>query len=148
MKRMILAFMLLGFSGMAGAQVERSLEKANKETIISEPKEVEKDPIFVTVEKNPEFPGGTEALYQFIAANIKWPCKDCDCFGRVFVTFVIEKDGKVSNAKVLRDICSPEAGFGEEALRVVNLMPKWKPGYQNGKPVRVQYNLPINFTLK
>ena len=88
-----------------------------------------------------------EALYQFIAANIKYPCQDCNCQGKVYVTFVIEKDGSVSNAKVLRDPC-PDHGFGQEALRVVNLMPKWKPGRQPGNPERVQYNLPIIFSLK
>lgn len=104
--------------------------------------------IFVVVEKDPEFPGGMEALYQFIAANIKWPCKDCECHSnKVYVTFVVEKDGSITNAKVLRDVC-PNYGFGDEALRVVNLMPKWKPGLQRGKPVRVQFNLPINFAMK
>lgn len=106
--------------------------------------------IFTVVEQQPEFPGGMEALYQFIAANIKWPSNSdaCHCSGKVFVTFVVEKDGNVSNAKVLRDICQSECGFGDEALRVVNLMPKWKPGRQRGKVVRVQYNLPINFSLQ
>ena len=104
-------------------------------------------PIFTVIEEEPEFPGGMEALYQFLAANIKYPCKDCDCFGKVFVTFVIEKDGSISNAKVLRDPCH-NYGFGQEALRVVSLMPKWKPGRQRGNPERVQYNLPINFSLR
>lgn len=106
--------------------------------------------IFTVVEQNPEFTGGTEALYQFIATNIKWPAnnEDCSCSGKVYVTFVIEKDGSVDNAKVLRDPCKKECGFGDEALRVVRLMPKWKPGRQNGKPVRVQFNLPINFNLQ
>ena len=104
-------------------------------------------PIFTVIEEEPEFPGGMEALYQFLAANLKWPCKDCDCFGKVFVTFVIEKDGNISNAKVLRDPCH-NYGFGQEALRVVSLMPKWKPGRQRGNPERVQYNLPINFSIR
>lgn len=106
--------------------------------------------IFTVVEQNPEFPGGEEALYQFIAANIKWPggSDACNCSGKVYITFVIEKDGSVNNAKVLRDPCKGECGFGEEALRVVNLMPKWKPGRVRGKAVRVQYNLPVNFSNK
>lgn len=104
-------------------------------------------PIFTVIEQEPVFPGGIEALYQFIASNIKYPCQDCNCQGKVYVTFVIEKDGSVSNAKVLRDPC-PDHGFGQEALRVVNLMPKWKPGRQHGNPERVQYNLPIIFSLK
>ena len=145
MKRVIFLALTLAFGGMLAAQTpEKEVKVTPEDAQVAEPE----SPIFTVIEEEPEFPGGMEALYQFIAANIKWPCKDCDCFGRVFVTFVIEKDGSVSNAKVLRDICDPKAGFGEEALRVVNLMPKWKPGRQRGNPERVQYNLPIMFSLK
>ena len=105
------------------------------------------DAVFVVVEKSPEFPGGNDSLYAFIGRNIKYPeaAKKNKIEGRVFVTFVIEKDGQVSNAKLLRDI---GGGCGEEALRVVNSMPKWKPGTQRGNPVRVQFNLPIMFQLQ
>jgi protein TonB len=105
------------------------------------------DAVFVVVEKSPEFPGGDDSLYAFIGRNIKYPeaAKKNKIEGRVFVTFVIEKDGQVSNAKILRDI---GGGCGEEALRVVNSMPKWKPGTQRGNPVRVQFNLPIMFQLQ
>ena len=99
------------------------------------------------VEKQPEFPGGTDSMFAFIQRNIRYPeeAKRSGIEGRVFVTFVIEKDGQVSNAKILRDI---GGGCGEEALRVVNSMPKWKPGTQRGNPVRVQFNLPIMFQLQ
>lgn len=101
--------------------------------------------IFTIVEQMPEFPGGMEALYQFLAANIKYPgTKDVCVVGKVIVSFVIEKDGTVSDAKVVRKL---HPAFDEEALRVVKLMPKWEPGRQDGKPVRVQFNLPINFSL-
>lgn len=101
--------------------------------------------IFTIVEQMPEFPGGMEALYQFLAANIKYPGGPDDCVnGKVIVSFVIEKDGTVSDAKVVRKL---HPAFDEEALRVVKLMPKWEPGRQEGKPVRVQFNLPINFSL-
>ena len=105
------------------------------------------DAVFVVVEKSPEFPGGNDSLYAFIGRNIKYPemAKKNKIEGRVFVTFVIEKDGQVSSAKLLRDI---GGGCGEEALRVVNSMPKWKPGTQRGNPVRVQFNLPIMFQLQ
>ena len=105
------------------------------------------DAVFVVVEKSPEFPGGDDSLYAFIGRNIKYPeaAKKNKIEGRVFVTFVIEKDGQVSSAKILRDI---GGGCGEEALRVVNSMPKWKPGTQRGNPVRVQFNLPILFQLQ
>ena len=105
------------------------------------------DAVFVVVEKSPEFPGGNDSLYAFIGRNIKYPeaAKKNKIEGRVFVTFVVEKDGQVSSAKILRDI---GGGCGEEALRVVNSMPKWKPGTQRGNPVRVQFNLPIMFQLQ
>ncbi len=102
--------------------------------------------IFTIVEQMPEFPGGMEALYQFLAANIKYPGGPDDCVsGKIIVSFVIEKDGTVSDAKVVRKL---HPAFDAEALRVVKLMPKWEPGRQEGKPVRVQFNLPINFNLK
>ena len=105
------------------------------------------DAVFVVVEKSPEFPGGNDSLYAFIGRNIKYPeaAKKNKIEGRVFVTFVVEKDGQVSSAKILRDI---GGGCGEEALRVVNSMPKWTPGTQRGNPVRVQFNLPIMFQLQ
>jgi protein TonB len=108
--------------------------------------EVEDDAIFVVAENAPEFPGGSDSLYAYIARNIKYPetAKKEKIEGRVFVTFVIEKDGQVSSAKILRDI---GGGCGEEAIRVVKNMPKWKPGTQRGNPVRFQFNLPVSFML-
>ena len=108
--------------------------------------EVEDDAIFVVAENAPEFPGGSDSLYAYIARNIKYPetAKKEKIEGRVFVTFVIEKDGQVSSAKILRDI---GGGCGEEAIRVVKSMPKWKPGTQRGNPVRFQFNLPVSFLL-
>ena len=104
------------------------------------------DEIFLVVENAPEFPGGEDSLYAYIARNIVYPeaAKKEKIEGRVFVTFVIEKDGQVSSAKLLRDI---GGGCGEEAIRVVKSMPKWKPGTQRGKPVRVRYNIPLQFIL-
>lgn len=95
----------------------------------------------------PEFPGGLEALMRFLSTNIRYPvqARDQQIQGRVYLSFVVERDGSVSNITLLRGI-----GFGcdEEAVRVVGLMPNWKPGRQNGMPVRVFYNLPIKFTLR
>lgn len=104
------------------------------------------DEIFTVVENDPEFPGGMEALYRYLASNIKYPeqAKAENLQGRVFVSFVIEKDGSVSNIKVLRDI---GGGCGEEAIRVVQNMPKWKPGRQRGRRVRTQFQLPIYFNI-
>ena len=103
--------------------------------------------IFTVVENEPEFPGGMEALYKYLAQNIKYPqlARDNGITGKVYVTFVVERDGSIANPKVLRDI---GGGCGAEAIRVVKSMPKWTPGKQRGKAVRVQFNLPVNFNLK
>lgn len=104
------------------------------------------DSVFTVVEDMPEYPGGFEAMSAFLAENIKYPeqAKKDKINGRVFVSFVVEKSGEVSNVKLLRGI---GGGCDEEALRVVSNMPNWKPGTQKGKAVRVQYNLPIKFAL-
>lgn len=103
--------------------------------------------VFSVVEVEPEFPGGVEALYKYLAENIKYPvlAKEKGTQGRVYVTFVVEKDGSVTDAKVLRGVSEE---VDAEALRVINAMPKWKPGMQQGVPVRVQYNIPIVFKLQ
>ncbi len=97
-------------------------------------------------EVDPEFPGGLEALYKFITDNLKYPqlALENAIQGKVYVTFFVEKDGSVSNVRILRDI---GGGCGLEAKRVVEMMPKWKPGKQGGQVVRTQFNLPINFVL-
>jgi len=103
--------------------------------------------IFTIVEEMPSFPGGEAALVKYLSENIRYPARarENGITGRVFVTFVIGKDGKVTESKILRGI---GGGCDEEALRVVNSMPQWRPGKQRGEPVMVQYNLPLNFTLK
>ena len=104
------------------------------------------DTVYNIVEQMPEFPGGEQAMMKFVAENVKYPqeAKDKNISGRVFVSFVVEKDGSVSNVKVLRGI---GGGCDEEAARVISAMPKWKPGKQKGEPVRVSYQIPINFKL-
>ncbi|HNW98611.1 MAG TPA: TonB family protein [Bacteroidales bacterium] len=104
-------------------------------------------PILTIVELMPGFDGGEEKMYAWLGENIKYPqiAKETNITGTVIVTFVVEKDGSISNVQVLKDI---GGGCGEEAVRVVKNMPKWKPGKQNGVPVRVQFNLPIRFTLE
>lgn len=102
--------------------------------------------VFTVVEQMPEFPGGEDAMFKFLKDNIKYPeeARKQGISGRVFVTFVIEADGEISNIEMLREI---GGGCDEEAMRVVSIMPKWEPGYQKGVAVRVQFNLPIKFTL-
>ena len=110
------------------------------------PAEPENDSIYQIVEQMPKFPGGENALMDYVAKNVIYPqeAKDKEIAGRVFVSFVIEKDGNVSNVKVLRGI---GGGCDEESVRVIKGMPKWKPGMQKGKPVRVNYQIPIYFKL-
>lgn len=104
------------------------------------------DSVFQIVDEMPEFPGGVEAMMKYMAENVKYPekAKDEEISGRVFISFVIEKDGSVSNVKVLRGI---GGGCDEEAVRVISSMPKWKPGKQKGEAVRVSYQIPIMFKL-
>lgn len=103
--------------------------------------------IFTVVEEMPGFQGGPEAMMKFISNNIQYPEKaqKKGIQGRVFVNFIIEKDGSVSSPKILRGIGS---GCDEEALRVVGMMPDWTPGKQRGQAVRVSFNIPIRFTLE
>ncbi|MFA4853498.1 MAG: energy transducer TonB [Bacteroidales bacterium] len=110
-------------------------------------KEVKKSPVLTIVEIMPKFKGGEQAMYKWLSKKIKYPknAKENEITGTVIITFVIEKNGSVSNVEILKGI---GGGCEEEALRVIKLMPKWKPGKQSGVPVRVQFNLPIIFTLE
>ena len=102
--------------------------------------------IFTFVEEYPEFPGGDKALREYILNNIKYPevARTSGITGTVYVQFVVEKDGSISDVKVVRGI---GGGCDEEAVRVVKSMPRWKPGKQRGQPVRVYFTLPIEFKL-
>lgn len=108
---------------------------------------IEDEEIFVVVETMPSFPGGMNKLMEYLQNNLRYPqlAKELNIQGRVFLTFVIEKDGSVTDIKLLRGI---GGGCDEEAIRVVNNMPKWTPGSQRNRPVRVQFNLPVNFRLE
>lgn len=92
------------------------------------------------IDIQPEFPGGIKEFYQFIAKNYKTPNVP-GLKGKVFISFVVEKDGSITDSKVLRDI---GYGTGIEAIRVLSLSPKWKPGEQNGRTVRCSYVLPLS----
>ena len=110
--------------------------------------EEEEEVIFVVVEKMPEFPGGQQAMMKFISENIQYPAsaKNKGIQGRVICQFVIEKDGSVTDIQVVRS--SGDSLLDKEAIRVIDSMPKWKPGMQRGKPVRVKYTIPMNFRLQ
>ena len=129
----------------AEAKADEALEFTRVE--VKEEVEEAEEEVFLVVEEDPEFPGGLDALSKFIADNIKYPqlAKENNITGKVFVSFVVEKDGRVGQVKILRDI---GGGCGNEAVRVVKMMPRWKPGKQRGKAVRTQFNLPVNFDLQ
>ena len=111
-----------------------------------EEEEVEEDVIFTVVEDQPQFPGGEEARQRFLEENLRYPqmAREAGIQGTVFVTFVVETDGSVTDVQVLRGI---GGGCDQEAVRVVEMMPRWEPGRQRGQPVRVQFNMPIRFRL-
>ena len=115
---------------------------------VFEPVEDEDRPgVYIVVDQMPEFPSGDKGLYEFIADNIKYPAeaKEEGIKGRVFVNFIVEPDGSVSDIRVLRGI---GGGCDEEAVRVVESMPKFKPGMQDGEAVRVSYTIPVFFRLE
>ena len=107
----------------------------------------DKNGVYQIVEEMPQYPGGENALMDYVSKNVVYPkeAQEKGISGRVFVGFIVEKDGSVSNVKVLRGI---GGGCDEEAVRVIKGMPKWKPGKQDGKPVRVSYMMPIIFKLQ
>ena len=112
-------------------------------TVEPEPEEEE---IFMVVEDQPEFPGGTAALLDYLRKNIKYPaiCRENNIQGRVLVTFIVNKDGAIVEPEVVKSV---NPSLDKEALRVISTMPNWKPGSQRGKPVRVKYTVPVNFRL-
>jgi protein TonB len=122
-------------------------EEIEEQAIVEEePEEEKEDEIFVFVEDQPSFPGGDEARIKYLQENIKYPemAKESGIQGTVYVTFVVEKDGRITNVKVLRGI---GGGCDEEAVRIIKNMPRWKPGKQRGRAVRAQFNMPIRFVL-
>ncbi len=109
--------------------------------------ESEDAPVFFIVEDMPEFPGGEEALRKYIAQSVKYPviAQENGIQGRVYVSFVVNTKGKVTDVKIARGV---DPNLDKEAIRVVNAMPEWKPGKQRGKAVKVSYTVPINFVLQ
>lgn len=110
--------------------------------------EEDEQTVFVVVENMPEFPGGTSALMKYLSGSIKYPviAQENGIQGRVVCQFVVNKDGSIVDIEVARS--SGDASLDKEAVRVIKAMPKWTPGKQRGKPVRVKYTLPVNFRLQ
>ena len=103
--------------------------------------------VFDVVEQMPEYPGGIQALFEYLQQNVKYPedAKNQKVEGRVIATFVVETDGTINNVEVVKPAFP---SLDAEAVRVLSAMPKWKPGMQSGKVVRVKYTVPINFNMK
>src|SRR5690606_1935904 len=106
--------------------------------------EEQDDKVYVKPEVRPEFEGGIQAFYEYIKKNLKTPEVEKDVKGNVIVSFIVEKDGGLSNIKILRD----PVGMEKEVIEMLEACPKWKPGMQDGKPVRLEYTLPIAVSIK
>lgn len=106
-----------------------------------------KQKVYDAVERMPEFPGGQAALMQWISANLKYPkvAEENGVQGRVVCTYVVERNGDITDVKVVRGV---DPSLDKEAVRLIRKMPRWVPGHQNGKPVRVKYTIPVTFRLK
>ncbi len=125
---------------------EADQETAVEIVEIDQEEEVEETQVFYIVENMPEFPGGDAALRSYINQHVVYPeiAKENGIQGRVFVQFVVNQKGEVEQVKVVRGV---DPALDKEAVRVISSLPKWKPGSQRGKPVKVSYTVPINFQL-
>ena len=132
------------FSSMATEKVV--VESDGNQLNLSTTSVPQEDEVFTVVEKMPEYPGGNDERVKFLVKNIKYPeeARKNGISGTVYISFIVEKDGEITNEKVLKGV---DESLDNEALRVVKMMPAWKPGIQRGEPVRVQFNLPIQFNL-
>ncbi len=128
---------LLAFLTGCAAEKEPLIISPLSHGVIIDPK--------IPEEVYPKFPGGTEKMFEFINENLHWPDTEADVQGRVVVLFTVEKDGSLSDIKVAKSL---DSLFDKEAVRVVKSMPKWKPGMDNGEPIRVRSSVPVTFRLK
>ncbi len=133
--------------------IEIQAEDTKEEVVIAPPVEVveeeeEEETVFMVVETMPEFPGGQKALFEFLSKNVKYPviAQENGIQGRVICQFVVNRDGSIVDVEVVRS--GGDASLDKEAVRVIKAMPKWKPGKQRGKAVRVKYTVPVNFRLQ
>ena len=117
------------------------------ETVVVD-EEVVEEQVFQVVEEQPEFVGGMEKLMEYLQDNINYPriSQENGSQGRSFIRFVVNSDGSIQDVEVVKS--SGDIYLDKEAVRVVEAMPKWKPGRQSGKPVRVYFTLPVNFRLQ
>lgn len=126
----------------------RERGESNRQRTYTTEGEEDDDAVFVVVETMPEFPGGKQAMFRFLSDNLKYPviAQENGIQGRAICQFVVNKDGSIVEVEVVRS--SGDPSLDKEAVRLIKSMPKWKPGRQRGKPVRVKYTVPINFKLQ
>ncbi|MCH4148467.1 MAG: energy transducer TonB [Prevotella sp.] len=130
---------------------DRTVEAVRNDVAVNTPPpaptEEVSNKVFTVVEQMPSFPGGTGALMSYLQSNVRYPtvAQENGVQGRVVVSFVVEKDGSITDVQVARSV---DPSLDKEAVRVVNSMPRWQPGKQNGSAVRVKYNVPVNFKLQ
>jgi periplasmic protein TonB len=133
----IAVFLLfISFTGFS-----QEISNAPPDTLLSDTLRIDSNYVYNFADSLPVYPGGPTAMMKFIRENITYSPNWHEIQGKVYVTFVVEKDGSITDVKVLRSLATP---LDQEAIRVIKLMPKWKPGTHEGKPVRVRYNLPIS----
>ena len=128
-------------------EVEAEIETTESDEMVAIEIEEESDEeFFMVVENMPEFPGGDAGLMKYIQKNVKYPpiAKEYNITGKVYVSFIVDKSGSVTDVKIARGV---DKSLDAEAVRVVKSLPKYKPGKQRGKAVRVMFTIPINFTL-
>ena len=127
---------------------EAKIETTESDEMVAviEIEEESDEEFFMVVENMPEFPGGDAGLMKYIQKNVKYPpiAKEYNITGKVYVSFIVDKSGSVTDVKIVRGV---DKSLDAEALRVVKSLPKYKPGKQRGKAVRVMFTIPINFTL-
>ncbi len=128
-------------------EILKVTQRVETEPVKAEPKPEVENKVFDVVEQMPSFPGGPSALMQYLSSNIKYPvvAQENGVQGRVVVSFVVERDGSITDVQVARSV---DPSLDREAQRVVRSMPKWIPGKQNGQAVRVKYNVPVAFRLQ
>ncbi|MGM9831723.1 MAG: energy transducer TonB [Paludibacteraceae bacterium] len=134
--------------------IEIKTEDNNADTVVIAPpvvieeEEEDESVIFDRAEEQPEFPGGNEKLFKYLSENVKYPviAQENGIQGRVICQFVVNKDGSIVDVVVVRS--GGDASLDKEAIRLMKSMPKWKPGMQRGKPVRVKFTVPVNFKLQ
>ncbi len=141
----VVAATMIGTSALLVAGCESQVSKEN-DVVKTEAKAGDNERIFSVVEVQPEYPGGNEAMFHFLARNIRYPssASRANIQGKVFVSFIVTSEGDIKNVSVLKGIGH---GCDEEAVRVISKFPQWTPGKQDGKAVNVKYTVPINFQL-